>query len=279
MLWSAVLDIATVLAFVYMIMAVVSSLVLELGASVVGGRGRSLRSGLASLLNDPNMTSLVARLYDHPQVGSQPSSVLGSLLKRLRGPSDVPHGTLAIALTDVMNREGGFTGTLLKPEIAALVCASGNDPAAFQTAAEAWFKGLMDQLSGVYKRRAQVFLFVIALLIAVFYNVDTFQITRTVAGLNQEERTNLITVMTKLSGTKQESGTAEMSSIVKLLNEYAEYLTSGTNTITYQKPTSASGWLSKLIGWLITAYAASLGSHAWFNLLQAALRLSGYGRR
>jgi hypothetical protein len=262
MAWSETLNIVIVLAFIYLVMAVIASAIVERGATIVSWRARTLKSGLAELLNDPNMQSLAARVYNHPLVASQPSGA--------QGPSYIDAKVFALALTDVVNGSGGFEGSPLKPAVAALVRASGYNPAAFQMAAESWFDSAMERLSGVYKRRVHTFLFLSTFLIAGLCNVDSIQITRSLAGMSSEARDSLITTLVKLPEQPQELPGTSMS-----LASGLEKLGGVTNLFPYTKPNDAGGWLSKLIGWMITALAASLGSHFWFNLLEDSLRLTG----
>ncbi len=38
-------------------------------------------------------------------------------------------------------------------------------------------------------------------------------------------------------------------------------------------------WAAKLLGWLLTALATSLGAQFWFNLLSESLKLRAAGRK
>lgn len=285
MAWSAILDVSIVLIFVYMVMAVIGSAVVELVGGILGWRAKTLRSSMAQLLDDPHMKSLAARVYAHPLVAPQSSG--GG------GPSYVDPKLFALALADVVQGAGGFQGATQVPSVAALVRASGHDPDAFRATAEAWFDGAMTRLSGVYKRWTHVALLVFSFTVAVLCNIDTIQLTRLVAAMDPAKLASLIDTIGKCVGEvpvadgsvgrgmvpckppvfAEGSTSADMA---KALSGGFDALDNVTNLIPFkERPATIAGWLGKLVGWLITAVAASLGSHFWFNLLQNALRLSG----
>lgn len=71
----------------------------------------------------------------------------------------------------------------------------------FATSLEKWFDDTMDRASGWYKRKVQLFLFIIGLTIATFFNVNTFQIV-SVLSKDKEARNQLVTLASNV--TKQE---------------------------------------------------------------------------
>ena len=71
------------------------------------------------------------------------------------------------------------------PQIAialtTLVDAAGDDIARARANIEDWFNSSMDRVSGWYKRRTQIFLLILGLLVAVLLNVDSVLIFRRLA--------------------------------------------------------------------------------------------------
>ncbi|WP_096704341.1 hypothetical protein [Magnetospirillum sp. 15-1] len=264
MAWTAIVDIAAVLAFIYLVMAVIGSSLVELGATILGWRAGTLKDGIGKLLDDPDLRSLAARVYGHPLM-VQPGGG--------RGPSYIDPKLFAMVLTDVVGQNGGFAGVSVKAPVAALLRATGNDPEAFKAAAEQWFDGAMERLSGVYKRQTQMVLFVFSLLAAGLCNVDSIQLTRGLATMSTKDRGALVDMVAKTEQAAAEPAAPDGTG--KSIKASMDALDKFTNLIPYDKPQSALGWVGKLVGWMMTALAASLGSHFWFNLLQNALRLSG----
>jgi hypothetical protein len=64
----------------------------------------------------------------------------------------------------------------LKAALLALMDNAGTDLNKAQANLEQWFNDAMDRVSGVYKRKSQVWVLVIAILVTVFANVDSLQI-------------------------------------------------------------------------------------------------------
>jgi hypothetical protein len=64
----------------------------------------------------------------------------------------------------------------VKKALTALVDAAGNDPAKVRENIENWFNSSMDRVSGWYKRRAQIFILIIAFFVAIAVNADSIVI-------------------------------------------------------------------------------------------------------
>lgn len=66
----------------------------------------------------------------------------------------------------------------LKAALLSLFESTGRDVRQFKIAVEGWFNGVMDRVSGWYKRFAQKWMIVLGLLLAGIFNVDTIEIIR-----------------------------------------------------------------------------------------------------
>jgi hypothetical protein len=66
----------------------------------------------------------------------------------------------------------------VRKALTALVAAAGNDPAKIRENIENWFNSSMDRVSGWYKRRAQIFVLIIAFFVAVAVNADSIVIAK-----------------------------------------------------------------------------------------------------
>ncbi len=81
-------------------------------------------------------------------------------------------------------RQGIATSDLLKPVpdvqrgLLALVDAAGNDVAKARENIENWFNNSMDRVSGWYKRRTQLAILILGLLLTVAMNVDSLTIVK-----------------------------------------------------------------------------------------------------
>ena len=171
----------------------------------------------------------------------------------------------------------------------------------FRTAVEQWFDDVMDRVSGWYTRWAKVILVVVGLVLAVMLNVDSFVVgnqlwkdpslrqatnaaAKTVAtGASNSSTTPtdcaaLSTTTTTAAGTTA-PGTSpqEVAKGISCLDELQ--LPIGWTTTKGDPRNFPAGWdvLGRLLGWLITGLALSLGAPFWFNALNELLGLRSSG--
>ena len=178
-----ILDVVIGLFFGYLVLSLVVTAANEMSAAWFRRRAWMLRKGISHLLHDED---LAARLYEHPLVQSlsSPPGRLSRvpLLQGLvgRGPSYIRSRTFAIALLDVVQNESANPADAagVKRVLALLEREAGNDPERFRANVETWFNDSMERVSGWYKRRTQVLLFLWAVVVAVATNADTLVIAR-----------------------------------------------------------------------------------------------------
>jgi hypothetical protein len=146
---------------------------------------------------------------------------------------------------------------------------------------EAWYDSTMERVSGWYKRSTQRVLFWVALVIVVSLNVNTLTIADYLYR-HSSERSSIVstidrTVATRAEGTDQAGQASPYQTAQQRLDEM--HLPLGwANGWGY--PHARSSWpkaytdirpwddvFQPLIGWLITAFAATLGAPFWFDVL------------
>ncbi|HEX4683762.1 MAG TPA: hypothetical protein VH277_13680 [Gemmatimonadaceae bacterium] len=153
---------------------------------------------------------------------------------------------------------------------------------------EAWYDSAMDRVSGWYKRRTQFTLFGVGLLLTVIADVDTIRITRqlytdpvrrdvavAVAG-NVSRDTALRTSEPQtrgVAGGNQPSATVGQRALARLDSIGLPIAWQGVTVASFGRPTSAEWgtiWghvKASVVGWLLTAFAISLGAPFWFDTL------------
>ncbi len=192
----AFVELAIGLCFLYLMLAIFSSSLLEYLAAKRGWRGRCMRTGLRRLLEDRWIYMAVIR---HPTVAALYREESG----RLPPPSYMPPENFAEALLDVLllkaielNPGSGLARgpqqTVGSYRQAAEICAA----AGYSTGAAAlplldhasnvdearvslgkWYDTTMNRVSGSYKRESQKRLFFIGLCVAIMFNVDSIAVT------------------------------------------------------------------------------------------------------
>lgn len=199
------------------------------------------------------------------------------------------------------------------PAAAALVPlldAAGGDLAAAQKNVEDWFNSTMDRVSGWYKAHSQKILLAIGIAAAVLLNVDSIELIRGLAG-SEQLRTALAATAARVAGTSQFAGVTlpvaqdQPADAPALTAPQLQQLAAGLKSLQGQglpvgfscltrdseaglKDIAAacrgelgklghSGWLLKILGWLITGFAAGLGAPFWFELLGKLISLRSAG--
>ena len=313
-------EVALGLALVYFLVSTLCSGLIELVAHKVGTRGRFLRLGLMSLLPD---RWIYLRVVNHPLLASLYRDVPG----RIKHPSYIPGETFAQALFDVVLhkaaqirdvpphasdrplsardvldaarvcRAAGFTvGESLLP----LVEQAGDSLDVARRNVAAWYEAAMDRVSGWYKRRTKWWLFWIGAAVAMAFNVDTIEITRTLVH-NPTLRTALAEEGARVAkGGEGAAGQSVAEVTAKLQTIERQGLPIGFACVSVDwtadldarslktmlgqcwsetKARSGTAWVLKAIGWLITALAISLGGPFWFELLNRIVDIRGAGRK
>jgi hypothetical protein len=320
MFGSEILDVAIGLMFVYLLMSLVCSALREMAEAWFKARATFLHVGLRELLKDEDGTDLVRALHEHPSVYAlyrgkyAPTSLPSGLgwlsrLKRTNLPAYIPASNFAVALLDIAARgremDDAASATRFAPQISiadiraqigklgnpqvqrAILSAidmAGGDLAAAQANIEAWYNGAMDRVSGWYKRRTQMWLFVLGASLSVWFNVNTITIARY---LYRDESARAALVANAQRAVADTSlRTAPLDTLLGRLDKLDlpigwRYGVEGVRrdqsamdavgSTTAIGPRWASRWITASLGWLITALAVSLGAPFWFDLLNKVM--------
>ncbi|HVF43107.1 MAG TPA: hypothetical protein VM936_08855 [Pyrinomonadaceae bacterium] len=201
---STALEVAVGMIFVYLLLSLLCSAVVEYIEAKLNYRARDLERGLRLLLDQKvpkelsykklgTTTNTVAEhLYAHPLVKA--------LYRGEKPPSYIPARTFSLALWDMVfpaaERAGSAGGaqslkkirdsvqgnTLigddLRKAVLTLIDDAEGDFEKARKNIEDWYDGTMDRVSGWYKRRVHVVLLVLGLLVAAVVNADTINIAK-----------------------------------------------------------------------------------------------------
>lgn len=263
-------------------------------------QGQQAGGGTASGQGVGEAGSVTALLYNHPLVKS--------LYRGEKLPSYIPSRTFALALWDLAvpadkraNETGGtqnlsairqavsdnsFISPDLKKALLMLLDDAGGDFEKARKNIEDWYDGTMDRVSGWYKRRVQVILLCIGLLVAAAVNADSISIAR--ALMNQDGlRAAIVGQAEKAAAVPLPSPTPtpatpaeqEKAAVQQIQGVWAQINATGLPigwvsaaavpdpNDPRRFPSDLGGGVLKLLGILITALAVSQGAPFWFDLL------------
>ena len=287
----SLLNVIIVLVFIYLAVSIACSAILEAAAAWLDTRARMLRARIVELLDDASVPGLAAKLYQH--------ALIRGLGGRNGDPAYIPSTQFASAVLAILREQQPASVSDMHPALAALWEEAKGDADLFQARVAQWYDAAMERLSGVYKRRSQLSLFIMGLLVAASFNLDSFAIVRAL----WQDRTRLEPVVEAIArwhegqqkrmpaneeewrGLWQDEAfrdvvarlQSELPAEVRLPFGWGPEETVGqwaNGLLQLQLPSFA-----KLLGWLITALAAMLGSQFWFNVLGRALQLRATGRK
>jgi hypothetical protein len=269
------LDVLLGVTFIYLLLSLICTAAVEALEIVLKKRAASLKEAIARLLGDKTCEDL----YSH--------ALIQALYKKGgRLPSYIPTRTFVVALMEGVLRRGvrGSVADLeqkvqalpagsepLKDALQALLAAADGDLARLQVGVADWFNAAMDRVSGWYKRRSQIIVFCIGLVIAAAYNIDTIQV------VNQLSRDSALrAALVSAAEARQRTGPGEagFQQEVKVLGDLGlplgwsfEPAGGGPLTDLRRPPSSVVDWVLKVLGLLLTGLAVSLGAPFWFDVL------------
>lgn len=305
------------LSFVYLLLALVCTTLMEWIAQLRNLRGKTLVGGTQQLLGDPAFTE---RFFDHP--------LIQSLGKDDRWPSYIPSGIFAKALTDMMRSAPEKGEALAAAEPAALqalrtslralktpetprrgLAAERADDATVgegdvlpseQSLAE-WFDRAMERVSGTYKRKTRGIILLLSAIITVVLNANSLTLVS-----NLWQSPSLRAILVQQANTRIAQGpplqTVEYTDPLnpRPTPPIAQDSTKSPNGLTDEETAllgqlfgwrsfwdgyhgasgawAVAGWvLATLAGWIITALAVSLGAPFWFDTLNRFMKLRSTG--
>jgi hypothetical protein len=267
---SVALEMAIGLVFCYASISVIASSVYEAFASLLRLRARSLLAGVKALLNDPGFGGLARLVYQHALVNPRSNGSAATAASLAVAPSYIDPRAFAVAMVDAIQKvPEGFE--LLRQKIDAVadpqlrtllqgmyVRADGKVER-FEAALARWFDGAMDRVSGAYKRQAQLCTFVIAVVIAGLFNVDSFHLFTTL--------------------WQHPAAAATMAAPGSAPGSVAE-AAAALRTLPVGWTTAAPASIPFAVcGWFVTAVSVLFGAPFWFDLLQRLTNLRGAGAK
>ncbi len=257
-LGSTILETAIGLVLVYLLLATFCTAANEWIAELLGARAETLHATLRDLLDNqklPGGEVLLSAFKSHPVVAAH--------LDRAEHSPYIPPRAFSTAILDLAT--GTVHGSLcfddfekglaalpdgpVKTALNALVQDSTGDLTRAQANIEAWFNDAMRRASAWYQKRTRKWTLLAAATVTVASNADTLRIVHL---LRVEPL--LRTAANMCPGPGCDPGL--------LLGWTGPWL-----------DWSPSGWLSRLLGWVLTTVAVSLGAPFWFHTLNKLLGL------
>ena len=271
MFGSSVLELAIGLTFCYGTVALIVATVQEALAAAFRLRANTLLAGIKSMLNDPRFDALAQMVYAHPLVNPHSDGTAPDARAMASRPSYIEPGYFAIALIDSILRVPGNFARLgadidavadpqVRRALQGLYARAGGDLEQFQRLIAGWFDNAMHRLSGSYKRRQLLISFLLSLLLAILFNIDSIGLFRTL--------------------WQQPQLAAHITAAPTALDaEALRQLWALPIGWSHFPPLFDAAFALQAAGWIVTASTTLFGAPFWFDLLQRAVRLRSTGAR
>ena len=311
-----ILDVAIGMILVFFLFSLVSAAVREGIEGMIKSRAVHLERGIRELLDDPNGDRFAKYLYEHPLVASLYRGKYVQKDRRLIGgvlPTYIPARNFAVAVLDLamhgpvsqtpcaatdpkgMQSAGDpFTiadlrraalrieSPFVQRALLAAIDNARDDVERVQANLESWFDTAMDSVSGAYKRRTQLYLFVIGIATTLALNVNTLLIANYLshnkvareALVNRAQEVARDTAYQRLA-TDTSARAADVRARYRDLQslelpigwDHAPPIpTRGSTSLVV-----LSYWTRTILGLLVTALAVTLGAPFWFDLLNKVM--------
>jgi hypothetical protein len=290
MFGSAILDVVIGLISIFLFLSLIGTAINEWVSGILRMRAKSLEEGIRNILNDPEGKGLTKAFYDHP--------LISSLARGREKPSYIPSRLFALTLMDIIVPTDPEKGSKtidqirkgvekienegLRKNILIALDDAGNNIHQVRQNIEKWFDEGMERVSGWYKRKIQWITLGYALLITIFLNVDTLAVTN---ALYRDSTLRAGMVAAAQEIVKQPIGepsakrTEETVKGVKAELEKIK-LPIGWDIPAKPEPPSKTAvydWIVRICGWIITAFAVTLGAPFWFDVLNKFINIRSSG--
>lgn len=297
----AILTIIVGLVFVLLLLSLLATTVMELISSFFSLRGRNLTDALRNMLARTDKDEQVLKAFQNNSLYKQLSQQYKRTSAGQRPPSYMNPDTFQSILFDIILK--GEDVSKLKDKINELpdedlrnvlnqlLNDANNELTEFKLQIEKWYNSVMDRASGWYKRFTQQILIGVGLVIAIIFNADTLSIyaqlesdpakLASIAQLAEDFAQNGEGVVYKANPANFKENAAEINS---LLNNHIDAIRSplglgwDAEDLDFSKY-SLYDWLAKLVGYIVTALAISMGAPFWFDLLRKLVNIRSSGAK
>jgi hypothetical protein len=285
---SEILSIVIGVFFVYLLLSLICSTLVEWLSKIFSLKGEVLRNWIQRLLRQDKLAD---GIYGHPLIDVLTPEGLFSR------PSEIPPSLFAVALTETLvgkDRASEITTTAeLREAIGASDCVKETKQALdavlrgagdkVESAYEAigqWFEGPMGLVAAAYKNMTVRLVFFIALAATLLLNLDTLLISRTLwqhADLRAAVEVEAAAFTEHREAVEERRETDPARAFFLTVDELSTLgIPLGWSRDPEDPralPQGRQAWLLKGLGLFATVVAASLGAHFWFDMLQRLIGL------
>jgi hypothetical protein len=271
-LGSDILDVAIGVICLFLLLSLICSAANELIEALSKNRCKDLEKGIIELVGGDPGSDLVSRIYNHGVVNSLFRGKYGTAPRRDL-PSYIPAANFSLALLSIVKdtEEAKLPGNV-RSALASFRETARNDEAKLQKSIEDWYNSAMDRVSGWYKRRTQMIIFVVGCILTVLANADCIHYAQR---LSKDTSLRQSAVAFAEAAAKKDISKDDTKPIDQITSEIGSLEGIGLPIGWAHPPVDFKGVGSAIyehgVGWLLTAIALSLGAPFWFDTLNRVM--------
>ena len=298
---STVLDVAIGLVFIYLLLSIFCTAVNEWIAGILQTRAKTLKAGISGLLdnqlfNADTKSTFLGEFYKHPLVtgtmhnGGDPSYLSSRTFSTTIMDLVTPAVQGARTFDDFMKGVQGLPEGDVKKALLSLISGAQGRLDIAQNNIEAWFDDSMDRVTGWYKRWSQKWTITLAVVITILANADTLNIAHRLwtdpvvrnkvieEGVERERMQSSAVA----SGNQSAADASKPAGAGAPTNSLTSEEDAALGRVLGWKRSSFDAslltWLQRILGWILTAIAVSLGAPFWFDTLSRFVNIRNAGK-
>ncbi|WP_421795427.1 hypothetical protein [Haliscomenobacter sp.] len=281
------------LVFLLLLLSLLVTTIMELISSMLALRGKNLEKAILNMLANGQKQGELFQAFKGNALYKQLCNYRDSA--KLRPPSYLSSQNFQSILMDIILK-GEDAGKLtqkideiqndeLKQVLKQLLNDAGYELDAFKEKMQGWYNDVMDRAAGWYKRNIQILVTFVGLVVAVIFNADTISVYQRLES-NPEELKEIVT-MAEAYANKNEleiqtggSVQQQWDQVNHLIQDELQQANSPLGLGWHPedlKSMTPSDWVIKILGWIVTALAVSLGAPFWFDLLKKLVNIKAAG--
>lgn len=300
------LEVIIGMIFTFMLLSLLGTTLNELISAWRGWRGLYLEEGLKRLLEYGSNKDAYEKFVNNP-IFKQLSQhhVPGRASK---APAYISPQNFTSILTNVLKKKNEAVKEIddlivglpedsqLRQVLEQLKEEGHENVEAYKARLQNWFDDVMGQASGWYKRHLQWITLMVGVGIAATFNADSFQIYQHL-NHNAAARERLVSLAENYVATRQgvqvpklamkadslagDSSKIDTKGTIQQVTESDEF--AGLSNILglgWQPGDTQVGpkrWAERILGWIVTALAISLGAPFWFDVLKKIITIRSSG--
>ncbi|NJO86767.1 MAG: hypothetical protein HC821_01485 [Lewinella sp.] len=311
-----ILSVVIGIVFVLLLLSLLATTIMELLASFFSLRGRNLLKALRNMLASSDDNELLLTEFRQNSLYRQLTEQFGRR-SRADAPSYMSATNFQSILFDIILKGDGVENLAqridqlpdadLRNVLKQLLRESGGQLDNFRLQVQNWYENVMDRAGGWYKRYTQKILIFMGLGIAVLFNADTLTIYERLSA-NPAELERIVAQAEAYVGARPNSNPSAPStnyngpivppslpngnSETQALDQLKSQITAAKTLIDQEISPLGLGWtgqelnnldvytvITKLLGYLLTALAISLGAPFWFDLLRKFVNIRASGNK